>query len=121
MTTLPADQWLRDLDKRKADRQVVWSQFGTQNATATGTASDNAAALNASLVVVSTATTTGQGVVLPQAFDGAFMALRNSSANTISVYPKGADTVNGGTAAVSVGTASSVIFFAPSAGGWFSK
>lgn len=121
MTTLPIDQWVRDLDKRKTDRQTVWTQFGTQDVTAVGTASSNAAELNASLVVVSTATTTGQGAILPQAYEGGFVLLRNAAANAVNIYPKGADTVNGGTSAVSVGTATSVIFFAPVAGDWYSK
>lgn len=121
MTQLPVNQWLRDLDRRKLDRQRVFTGFAGQSVTATGTASDNAADIDATLVVVSTATATGQGAVLPLAYEGAVVMVRNAAANPVNIYPRGADTLDGGTSAASVGTASSALYFAPQAGAWYSK
>ncbi len=118
---IPSDRMVLDMDQNKMDRQRVFTQFGTQEATATGTAADNATDVASSLVVVSTATATGQGLALPHANSGSFIAIRNSAANPVNVYPKGSDTIDGGTAAFVLGTATSNLFFVPLAGAWFTK
>jgi hypothetical protein len=58
---------------------------------------------------------------LPIAYAGAFVAMRNAAGNAVNVYPRAPDTLDGGTAAVAIGTAASTIYFAPQAGAWYSK
>lgn len=73
-----------------------------------------------SLIEVDTVATTGDSVLAPEALAGTEFRLYNAGANTLDVYGRGTDTINGAATATAYTIASGVsaTFFCATNGSW---
>lgn len=117
MAQLPVEQAVQDLENKKRDRLPVVSDLAAQSLTASGSTATDAADINATLVLITTAGS-GSGVKLPLAYEGSFICIRNSGANTATVYCQTNETVNSA-ASTTIAASTSKMFFAPSPTTWF--
>lgn len=100
-------------DGSKLDQFFSNTNFSSENgitATASGT-QGNSYSLTATLSRVTTVASGNDGVLLPPATAGAFYAIQNSGANTMTLFGSGSDTINGtaGATGISV-TAGTMVF-----------
>jgi len=76
-------------------------KYGVQTATAAGTTQGNGTAITETVVVV-TAGSTDNGVVLPTAAAGLTIIVQNATTTDFKLYPNTSDTIDGGSANVAV-------------------
>ena len=81
----------------------------------------NATQLIAAQVVVATVATAADSVKLPASQVGAIVMIQNNGANSVQVFGRGTDTINGVAAATGVAQAAgkSALYFSPSLGKWY--
>lgn len=85
--------------------------------TATGSSATDALQLSAVLNNIGT-TASSTGVKLPPTEAGAVIFIRNTGAQTLTIYPPTGSTINGTTSA-SIATAKGIICFATTGTAWF--
>ncbi len=76
-------------------------KYGVQTATAAGTTQGNGTAITETVVVI-TAGSTDNGVVLPTAAAGLTIIVQNSTTTDFKLYPNTSDTIDGGSANAAV-------------------
>jgi len=114
---------------RLIDGQLVGNLMGGQNflaktgltALAGGGRTGATSLAGAAVVEVSTVATAADSVVLPDAIPGSVLCVRNSCAQSMTVYALGSDTINGtaGATGVAQANATSAVYFCPADGEWF--
>ena len=117
MPYLPIDQAVADLENRKRDRLPYVSDLPTQSVVTLGSTSTDASDINATLVLLTTVAS-GTGAKLPLAYAGSFVCIRNSGANTATIYCQVNETIDGGSS-TTITASGSKLFFAPAAQQWF--
>jgi len=102
--------------------------YGTKMATAGLTAHAGGGQANGVLIIApitqfSTVGSAGDSATLPHALAGMVVTVINSTATSMNVFPASGETINGGAAnaQVAVTNATPTIFYAISAGAWWTK